>query len=456
MILSTVDLSRAQFAFTVAFHIIFPAFSIGLASFLMVMEACYLATKKPIYYQICKFWMKIFALTFGMGVVSGLVMEVQIGTNWSVFSREAGGVLGSLFTYEVMTAFFIEAGFLGVMLFGWKKVGPKLHFLATLLVWLGVTVSAFWILSANSWMQTPSGATIDKGRFIVNNWHDVVFNPSTLVRLGHMLLAAYLTSAFAIMSICAYYILNKQYTEFAKKCFSFALWVITILAPLQIFIGDTVGLKIHQYQPIKTAAIEANWETQKGAPLILFAYPDQELQRNRYAIKIPKLASLINTHEIDGVLQGLKSVSPKDQPWVPAVFYSFRIMVAIGIIMLLIGLFSLLLRWQKKLYTTHWFLRCCEWFAPFGFIAIITGWITAEAGRQPWVIYGLLRTVDAASPVSPIKVFITLALTIFVYFIIFGVFYFRYLFKIIAEGPSEISADTQPFSYMNDPTMKEL
>lgn len=452
--LETVDISRAQFAFTIAFHILFPAFSIGLSTFLLFMESCYLITKKPIYFQICKFWIKIFALTFGMGVVSGLVMEVQIGTNWSVFSKDAGPVLGGLFTYEVMTAFFIEAGFLGIMLFGWKKVGPKLHYLSTFLVWFGVTLSAFWILAANSWMQTPAGAVMKNSVFSVVDWWHVIFNPSTVIRFVHMLIAVYLTTAFVIIGISGYYLLKDRYVQFSKMCLSFSLWVVMVLAPLQIIIGDAVGLKVHEYQPIKTAAIEANWNTQYGAPLILFAYPDQHLQKNLYTLSVPKLASLINTHHFNGKLVGLKSVPIQDQPVVATVFYSFRIMVAIGLLMLLLAVVGSLLRFRGHLYRAKWFLKSCFYFSPFGFLAIITGWITAECGRQPWIIYDLLRTDQAASPVSLAHVITTMLLIVVVYGIIFGIFFFHYLKKVIRQGPESDSVLEHPFGYMHEPVRR--
>jgi cytochrome d ubiquinol oxidase subunit I len=449
--LTTLMLSRMQFAFTITFHILFPAFSIGLATFLMIMEAVWLKTKNPLYYNICRFWIKVFAITFGMGVVSGIVMEFQLGTNWAGFTRLVGPVLGSLFTYEVLTAFFIEAGFLGVMLFGWDKVGKKLHFCATFLVWFGVTLSAFWILSANSWMQTPAGASINKGVFVVNNWWHVIFNPSFLPRYFHMLMASYLSALFVISAIAAYYLLKKRHTEFAKTCFSFALWGIVILIPVQIVMGDKVGLDVHQYQPIKTAAIEGNWHTQRGAPLLLFAIPEQREQKNIYSISIPHMASLINTHEWNGELQGLTSVKPADQPYVSIVFFSFRVMVALGLLMLLIGLIGLWLRYKKTLYRSEWFLKLCMCCAPIGFISMITGWFTAEAGRQPWVVYDLVRTSDAVSKVDVKDVVISFVLLFLVYGVIFGVFYFRYLFKVIGKGPAELEnkqEQKQPFGYM--------
>lgn len=447
--LTTELLSRIQFATTVAFHILFPAFSIGLATFLVIMEGVWLKTQNPLYLSICKFWTKIFALTFGMGVVSGIVIEFQLGTNWAGYTLAAGPVLGPLFTYEVLTAFFIEAGFLGIMIFGWDRVGHKLHYLSTILVVLGVTLSAFWIDSANSWMQTPAGAHLENGRFLVDSWIDVIFNPSVLVRFTHMMLAAYLCTAFVVAAISAHYLIKKEHTEFAKTCFSAALIVATVLIPLQIYMGDASGLVVMKYQPVKTAAIEANWETTKGAPLILFAWPDQQQEINHWSIEIPKLASLINTHQWEGELPGLKSVSPQDRPHVAIVFWTFRIMVGLGLVMLALSLIHLVLRVRGRLYDATWFHQLCRLSAPIGFIAMITGWMTTEIGRQPWIIHGLLRTANAVSPVPVRDVIISLALIVIVYGIIFGVFYFHYLFKTIRTGPiSHLEIEMPPFAYM--------
>ncbi len=449
MTLDTAFISRIQFAFTVSFHILFPAFSIGLATFLAIMESIWLKTRNPHYLLICKFWTKVFALTFGMGIVSGIVMEFQFGTNWSGFTKEVGPVLGSLFTYEVMTAFFIEAGFLGVMLFGWNKVGAKLHYTATLLVWVGVTLSAFWILSANSWMQYPAGVTFDGGRFVVTSWYHVVFNPTVIMRYLHMMLAAWLAASLVVGGVAAFYLLKQRHTNFSKSCLSFATAAIIILIPLQLIIGDEVGLNVHTYQPIKTAAMEGVWQTQKGAPLLLFALPDMNKQKNLFALGIPHFASVINTHKWDGELVGLKSVPSQDRPYVPIVFFSFRIMVGVGIIILLLGLIGLYLRWRKRLYDRRWYLILCGLCSPLCFIAILTGWFTAETGRQPWIVYNLLRTSDAASPVTVWHVILSLALLIIVYGIIFGIFYFRYLGKILRTGPDAIeSLSQQPFNYM--------
>ncbi len=450
MMLDTALLSRIQFGFTISFHILYPAFSIGLVSFLAIMEGIWLKTRNPLYLTICKFWTKIFALTFGMGVVSGLVMEFQLGTNWSGFTHAAGGVLGPLFTYEVMTAFFIEAGFLGVMLFAWDKVSPRLHYFSTLLVVVGTTLSAYWIMSANTWMQHPVGFTNKNGIFTIASWHAVVFNPSTYARFIHMLLASWISACFVICSVAALYLYKKRFTDFAKTCFSFAWIALVILVPLQIVFGDVAGLNVRETQPLKTAAMEGLWETKAGAPLVLFAIPDQKNQKNHYEIAIPHLASLINTHDWNGVLVGLKSAPPEDQPRVVPVFFSFRIMVGIGFLMLLLAFVALYLRLRGRLYNTKWFLQASIISAPLGFIALWSGWITAEMGRQPWVIYGLLRTVDAVSGVKLQNVIISFVLMFIVYGIIFGYFYFYFLHKTIQKGPALIEHDEphQPFQYM--------
>lgn len=447
-------LSRIQFAFTIAFHIIFPAFSIGLATFLVIMETVWLKTKNPLYLNLCQFWTKIFALTFGMGVVSGVVMEFQLGANWSSYTDMVGSALGGLFTYEVLTAFFIEAGFLGIMVLGWERVGHKLHYLSTLLVVIGVTLSAFWILSANSWMQYPAGATLTNGRFVVTDWFKVIFNPTAIPRYLHMLLSAYITTGWVIAGVSAHYLLKNQHIDIAKRCLSFVIIALIILVPIQVFLGDKVGLNIHRYQPLKTAAIEGLWETEKGAPLLLVAIPDPKTQHNRFEIGIPHFASVINTHHWNGELQGLKTAPVEDQPWVAGVFYSFRIMVGIGVLMLLVAIIGVILKIRRQLYETTWFLKVCRIFSPAGFIAILTGWFTAELGRQPWVVQNYLKTRDAASAVSLHNVIISLVLIVIVYGIIFGIFYFRYLTKIIRQGPAaNLPVENPPFSYMESPNI---
>lgn len=445
-------LSRIQFAFSIGFHIIFPTLNLGLAIFLVIMEARWLKTNNPYYLKICQFWTKVFALTFGMGVVSGIVLAYQIGTNFGPFISDYGDILGALFAYETLTAFFLEAGFLGVMLFGWRKVDKKLHFFATLMVGIGTTISAFWIMSANSWMQTPSGFEIIDGRYQVANWWNVVFNPSFIPRMIHMILASYVTTSFVIAAISSYYLLKKKHKDIAKTCLSFAMWAALVVVPLQIFVGDVVGLEVHKNQPIKTAAIEGNWETQKGAPLLLFAIPSQDEQKNYYEIGIPQLASLINTHSLDGTLVGLKSVPPSDQPRVWPVFFSFRIMVGIGLLFLLTACFGLYLRFRHKLYTAKRFHQWCILIAPLGFIATIMGWITAEVGRQPWIVYNLMRTKDSVSAINVEEVIISFTLLVLAYGIIFG-FYLYYLFKMIRTGPKDLTkhdAEHHSFQYMTD------
>lgn len=443
-------LSRIQFGFSIGFHILFPTLNLGLAIFLVVMEGLWLKTKEPVYLEICKFWTKIFALTFGMGVVSGIVLAYQIGTNFGPFITQFGNVLGALFAYETLTAFFLEAGFLGVMLFGWQRVPRPLHFIATLLVTFGTTVSAFWIMSANSWMQTPSGYQIIDGKYIVDSWWAVVFNPSFIPRFIHMLLASYVTTCFVVMAVASFYFLKKANLLLAKKCLSFTLWAALILVPLQIFMGDMVGVSVHHYQPLKTAAMEGVWETQKGAPLILFAWPSQAKQENEYTLSIPKLASLINTHELDGEMLGLKSVASSEQPRVAPVFFSFRVMVGIGVLMLLTAFFGLFLRIKGRLYSNKWFHRWCVAIAPLGFVASISGWLTAEMGRQPWVVYHLLKTSHAVSAIGTEEVIISLVLLILAYGVIFG-FYLYYVFKLIRLGPKLVDNDQiedHSFQYM--------
>lgn len=449
-------LSRIQFAVSIGFHILFPTLNLGLAVFLVIMEAMWLITKSPIYLSICKFWTKIFALTFGMGVVSGIVLAYQIGTNFGPFISQFGNVLGALFAYETLTAFFLEAGFLGVMLFGWKRVPPTVHFIATLLVTLGTTVSAFWILSANSWMQTPSGYELIAGKYVVSNWWQVLFNPSFIPRLIHMLLGSYATTCFVVAAVSGYFLIKNVHLDVAKTSLSFVMWAVLIILPAQIFMGDIVGLKVREYQPLKTAAMEAVWETQKGAPLVLFAIPSQNLQKNLYAVQIPGLASLINTHSWEGELIGLKSVDAKDQPLVAAVFFTFRLMVGLGLLMLFTALIAFLLRLRGRLYEAHWFHRICFLMAPIGFIASIAGWLTAEIGRQPWVVYNLMRTHDAVSAIGVEEVVISMTLLILVYGIIFG-FYIFYLFKTIKAGPHSVddALEHHTFQYMTDNSGEE-
>ena len=321
-------LARLQFAFTISFHIIFPAFTIGLASYLAVLEALWLYTGRGVFISLFNYWKKIFALSFGMGVVSGIVMSYQFGTNWSVFSDKTGPILGPLMGYEVLSAFFLEAGFLGVMLFGRERVGKGLHMFATTMVAAGTFFSAFWILSVNSWMQTPAGYAINAvGQFIPADWWAVIFNPSFPYRLVHMVLAAYLTTAFVVGAVGAFHLLRDARNEGARVMFSMAMWMAAIVAPIQIFAGDQHGLNTLEHQPAKIAAMEGHFETRRGAPLILFGWPDMQEERTRFAVEVPKLGSLILTHEWDGEVKGLKAWPRADRPNSLIVFWSFRIMV---------------------------------------------------------------------------------------------------------------------------------
>ncbi|OXT00760.1 cytochrome ubiquinol oxidase subunit I [Notoacmeibacter marinus] len=416
-------LARLQFAFTVSFHIIFPAFSIGLASYLTVLNGLHLVTRKPVYLSLFDYWKTIFAVAFGMGVVSGITMSYQFGTNWSVFSDKTGPILGPLMGYEVLTAFFLEAGFLGVMLFGRERVGEKLHFFATAMVGIGTLISATWILSVNSWMQTPAGYSINEvGQFVPEDWWAIVFNPSFPYRLVHMVLAAYLTTALVVGGVGALHLLRRDVdTPGAKTMFSMAMWMAVIVAPIQIFAGDLHGLNTLEHQPAKIAAMEGHYEDHPdGAPLILFGLPDDEEETVHYRIEIPKLSSYILTHEWDGALRGLKSWPKDERPPAELIFWTFRIMVAIGFAMLALGLWSLWARWRGHLYEAPWLHRAAIFMAPMGFVAVLCGWITTEVGRQPYTVYGLLRTAESASPLDAPAVGTSLLAFIVIYTAIFG------------------------------------
>ncbi|HRI75756.1 MAG TPA: cytochrome ubiquinol oxidase subunit I [Alphaproteobacteria bacterium] len=433
--LDPVLLARLQFAFTVSFHIIFPAFTIGLASFLAVVEWRWLKTGNTLYRDIYKMWVKIFAVTFGMGVVSGVVLSYQFGTNWSVFSDKVGNVIGPLLGYEVLTAFFLESSFLGIMLFGWGRVSPRMHFAATVIVAAGTLMSAFWILSANSWMQTPGGFEVREGGiFFPVNWIDVIFNASFPYRFAHMVVAAYLTTAFVIGGVSAWYLWKKRHEAQARIMFAMAMLMAVFVAPAQLFIGDLHGLNTLQHQPAKVAAMEGIWETEKGAALRLFGWPDEEAEETLYAIEIPKLASLILTHDAEGEIKGLKSWPKEDRPPVAAVFWSFRVMVAIGMAMILTGVIAAVLHFRKRLFDTRWFQLWCMMLTPSGFVAVLAGWFVTEIGRQPYTVYGVLRTSDSVSPVDGAHVAISLAAFVVVYFFIFGAGSY-YILRQIGKGP---------------------
>ncbi|AGJ02162.1 cytochrome ubiquinol oxidase subunit I [Rickettsia prowazekii] len=425
-------LSRIQFAFTISFHIVFPTFTIGLASFLAVIEGLWLKTKIPIYQEIYKFWVKIFAVTFGMGVVSGVVMSYQFGTNWSNFSDKVGNVLGPLLGFEVFTAFFLESSFLGIMLFGFNKVTKKVHFISTLIVAIGTIISAFWILAASSWMHTPAGFELrDEGFFYPLNWLEIIFNPSFPYRFFHMITASYLTTSFVIGGVASFYLLNNRYKKHAKIMLFMAVLMALIVSPIQIFIGDLHGLNTLKYQPVKVSAIEGIWNTEKGASFNLIGLPDKEEEKTKYAIEIPYASSLILTHSLDGEVKGLKEWTKEERPPVAVVFFSFRIMLGIGCLMVFTGIAGLYLYLNKRLYTTYWFQYWYILMSPSGFIAVLAGWLVTEVGRQPYIVYNILKTVDTVSPLLGKYVFISLIAFVVVYLIIFGVgiYYIIYLIK---------------------------
>jgi cytochrome d ubiquinol oxidase subunit I len=429
-------LARLQFAFTVSFHFLFPSFTIGLASFLAVLEGAWLWTRREVYLDLYKYWLKIFALVFGMGVVSGLVMAYQFGTNWAVFADRAGPVVGPLMAYEVLTAFFLEAGFLGVMLFGMNRVGRGLHYFATLMVAVGTLFSAFWILSANSWMQTPVGHVVSPaGQFVPADWLTVIFNPSFPYRLVHTVFAAYLTTALAVGAVGAWHLLHDNANAGARKMFAMATGMIMVVAPLQILAGDQHGLNTLQHQPVKVMAMEGHFESyDHGAPLVLLGWPDQAKGEVLYPIEIPKASSLILKHALDAPLKGLNSVDRSEWPPVLIVFWSFRVMVGLGFLMLALGLFSLLARWRHRLYDWRLLHLFALVMGPAGFVSVIAGWVTTEVGRQPYTVYGLLRTAQSASPLDAPAVGTSLLAFIVVYCIVFGAGIF-YILRLMGRSP---------------------
>jgi cytochrome bd ubiquinol oxidase subunit I len=434
--LTAFDLARIQFGFTISFHIIFPAITIGLASYLAVLEGCWLYTRREVFRDLYYFWSKIFAVNFGMGVVSGLVMAYQFGTNWSYFSDFAGSVTGPLLTYEVLTAFFLEAGFLGVMLFGWNRVGPGLHFLATMMVAAGTLISATWIIASNSWMQTPQGYEIVDGRVIPVDWLQIIFNPSFPYRLVHMSVAAFLATALFVGAAAAWQRRRGRDNAAIRMMFSMAMWMVLIVAPIQAVIGDFHGLNTLKHQPAKIAALEGHWQNQPGEalPLLVFGWPDMQREETRYALAVPKLGSLILTHSWDGQIPGLKEFAPQDRPNSTIIFWSFRIMVGLGLLMIVLGVWGLCLRRNAALYRARLFLRFAVWMGPAGLIAILAGWYTTEIGRQPWIVYGVMRTIDGVSNHGVMPLLVSLLLFIVVYLFVFGIG-IRYVLRLVRKGP---------------------
>lgn len=441
---AAVLLSRLQFAFTIGYHILWPAYTIGISGFIVLLNILWLWTGRQVYRDLLRFWIHLFALGFAMGVVTGIVLSYEIGTNWSVFAERTSNVIGPFFTYEVLMAFFLEAGFIGVMLFGMERSGKLLHFTACCMVALGALFSAFWILAANSWMQTPAGFTMDAdGKFQLADLSAAIFNPSFPYRFAHMVTAAYLTGSFVVIGVSGFYLWRRQHSEFAKTGFSVAMWVALVLTPLQMELGDQHGLNTLRYQPVKVAAMEGDWETRQGQPLVLFAWPDQQAERNDYAVEIPKLGSLILTHDWNGEVAGLKSVAPEDRPYVPIVFWAFRLMVGIGFALLGIVLMGAILRWRGRLYDTGWFSFLCAFASPLGFIAILSGWTVTETGRQPYLVYGHLRTAEAVSPVAAAAVKTSLVLFVIVYAILLAAFFF-YAMRLVLRGPQSHAAGERP------------
>ncbi len=433
--LDPILLARIQFAFTISFHIVFPAFTIGLASFLAMVEWRFLRTGNQLYRDIYKFWIKIFAVAFGMGVVSGVVMSYQFGTNWSLFSDKVGNVLGPLLGFEVLTAFFLEASFLGIMLFGWGRVSKNMHFASTCIVAIGTLISAFWILSANSWMQTPQGFTMaEDGRLMPANWLEIIFNPSFPYRLIHMVTAAYLSTAFVVGGVGAYYLWNKRHVPQARIMLGMAVIMAALVAPSQLLIGHEHGRNTMEYQPAKVAAMEGNWDHTTDAPLYLFGWPDEKEEVTKFGITIPGGASWILTGRTDGEIPNLKSYAPEDRPPVAWVFWSFRVMVGLGVLMILIGAVSAVQYFRGKLFESRWLHGWWMLMMPSGFIALLAGWFVTEIGRQPFTAYGVIRTAESVSPaiLGPQVAWSLLAFVV-MYSFVFGAGSY-YILKLIGKG----------------------
>ncbi len=442
--LDAVLLARIQFAFTISFHIIFPAFTIGLASWLAVVEWRWLKTGDPIYEEIYRMWVKIFAVCFGMGVVSGVVLSYQFGTNWSVFSDKVGNVIGPLLGYEVLTAFFLEASFLGIMLFGWGRVSKRMHFTSTVIVAIGTVISAFWILSANSWMQTPQGFEIGQdGLLYPTDWLEIIFNPSFPYRFFHMVTAAYLTTAFVVGGVAAYYLYRRIHVPHARIMFGMAMLMAVFVAPLQLLIGHAHGENTMEHQPVKVAAMEGNWQRGTNKPLYLFGWPNEKTETTEYALSIPGGASFVLTGSVNGEIPGLKDVPADERPPVGIVFWSFRVMVGIGMAMIATGIIAAVLYFRKRLYQSRSFQLWCMAMTPTGFIAVLAGWFVTEVGRQPFTAYGIIKTADSISPVAAEQVAITLAAFIIVYTFVFGAGSY-YILKLIGKGPK---SKEEPYYY---------
>ena len=429
-------LSRIQFGLTTAFHILFPTLTIGLSLYLVILEGLWLCTKNDMYYRMYRFWIKIFAIHFAVGVVSGITLEFEFGTNFARFSQAVSNVFAPLMAYEGMTAFFLEAGFLGIMLFGWKRVSPAVHFLSTCLVAAGASLSAFWIMAANAWMQTPSGYVLVHGRFYVTRFWEVIFNPAFPTHLTHMLLASYETAAFAIAGISAWFLLKHRHEAFFRSSLSIALIMAALIAPLQVVVGDLKGQNVARYQPAKLAAMEAHWDTntQGGAPFVAFAFPNMAAEKNYCEITIPDMLSLLITHSLRGEVRGLKTFPREDRPNAAVTFWTFRVMAGIGFLLAGVMLWAGLLAVRKRLFDTPLFLKTLVVVQPLGFVATVVGWITVEVGRQPWAVYGLMRTRDSVSPIVAGNVLWSLGMFL-ILFAVLGSSYFYFTLKVLRNGP---------------------
>ncbi len=438
MHLDPLFLSRLQFAWVVAWHFLMPAFTVGLASFIAVMEGLHLVTGRDVYLRVSMFWIKIFAVSFGMGVVSGITMPFQFGTNWSRYSDAVGDIISPLLGYEGLTAFFLEAAFLGVLLFGRKLVPRWAHFFAALMVALGTLASTFWILATNSWMQTPAGFDLVGGRFEPKNWLAIIFNPSFPYRFAHVVTAIYISTGFVVVGVAAWWLLRRRFYEEARTMLSMTLWLLTVLVPLQAVIGDQHGLDTLRYQPAKLDAIEAIWDTGRRLPWVVFAIPDDATATNHYEMSIPDVGSLILTHDVNGEVRGLKDFPPQDRPPVAVPFFGFRIMLACWGLMALTVVLSWWLRFKGELFDADWYLRLCTFAAPLGFIAVIAGWATTEVGRQPWTVYGLLRTADSVSPsLTGADVTVSLLAYTVVYILMFAAG-ITMIVRIFGRGPTAV------------------
>ncbi len=428
-------LSRIQFAWVIGWHILLPAFTVGLASFIAFLEGAYALTKRPVFLHLSQFWLRIFAISFGMGVVTGIVMPFQFGTNWSRFSDAAGNVISPLLAYEGLTAFFLEATFLGVLLFGRKLVPPSMHFVAAALVAVGTLSSSFWILATNSWMQTPVGYEVIDGRFFPKDWLEIIFSPSFPYRLAHTVSAFYVTTAFVVLGVGAYTVRRGQWMAEGRMMLRLALWFLAIFVPAQIIIGDLHGVNTFEHQPAKLAAIEGLWDGGRGVPASVIGWPDETSERNLAEIAIPRLGSLYLTHSWDGEVKGLKDFPPDQRAPVAIVYFAFRIMVGIATLMLAVVVTGFVLMMRGQLDQTRWYLRLCQMATCFGFIAVIAGWTTTEVGRQPWTIYGLMRTADSVSPsLTGPDVLVSLLLYVAVYLVIYPVGLFVML-RFVWRGP---------------------